>query len=86
MKRTTFTPAVGTVYANRGGGKFECINVHKEDCIINGSWHNIFRIERVTMQNIASGWTFTAHGCGIYEDGSIDWDYSTDGHFERIER
>lgn len=75
MKRTAFIPRVGTVYANRGGGKFECIDIR-----------TYRRIERITMQNIASGWTFTAHGCGIYEDGTIDWDYSTDGHFERIER
>lgn len=33
----------------------------------------------------AGGWTFTAIGCGIYEDGTIDWDYSgKDGRFEGV--
>ena len=35
------------------------------------------------MRNIQSGWTFTAHGVNIYEDGSIDWDFSTNGRFEK---
>ena len=37
------------------------------------------------VQNIKSGWTFYAHGVHIYEGqyvDSIDWEYSTGGHFE----
>lgn len=33
------------------------------------------------MRNILSGWTFRAHCINRYEDGSIDWDYSTGGRF-----
>ena len=29
-----------------------------------------------------SGWTFKAHGLGMYSDGRIDWDYSTGGRFK----
>ena len=36
------------------------------------------------MQNIASGWTFKANGVIQYEDDSVEWDYSTGGHFERL--
>lgn len=71
MKREKFTPKVGSIYRNNGGGTYKCIDTRYFD-------------GEAKMQNTASGWTLNAHGCGIYEDGSIDWDYSTEGHFERI--
>lgn len=37
------------------------------------------------MRNIATGWTLKAHGCGVYPDGTIDWDYSTNGYFANEE-
>ena len=37
------------------------------------------------MQNIESLWTLQANGCGMYGDGTIDWDYSTGGHFAQEE-
>lgn len=67
MKREKFTPTTDKVYTNNGGGVFRCLNV-----LANGI---------AVMRNINSGWTFTAKGCGIYEDGTIDWDYSTGGYF-----
>ena len=36
------------------------------------------------MVNVRSGWSFLAHGVGIYPDGRIDWDYSTDGRFTKF--
>lgn len=72
MKRTKFTPRQGDTYRNRGGGSFRCLR----SCAMH--------IHSAVMQNAASGWTFTAHGCGIYEDGTIDWDYSTGGRFEEV--
>lgn len=71
-ERTKFTPTPGRCYKNIGGGTFKCIRV-------GGSINECDAI----MRNIASGWTFTAHGCGIFEDGRIDWDYSSHGRFER---
>lgn len=71
MKRTKFTPEAGRTYRNAGGGTFRCLSPGREG--------------RALMQNVASGWTFTAIGCGIYEDGTIDWDYSgKDGRFEGV--
>lgn len=67
-KRTKFTPERGTIYANQGGGHFVCL----ASSAVAGE---------ATMQNIKSGWTFRAHGCGLYEDGTMDWDYSTGGVF-----
>ena len=37
------------------------------------------------MVNIRTGWTFTANGTGMYEDGTIDWDFSSNGHFSKME-
>ena len=67
--RKSFTPEVGGVYENESGGIFRCLGA--------AHWIN----NAVVMQNVRSGWTFKAHGVGIYKDGRIDWDYSTDGYF-----
>lgn len=66
-KRQKFNPVPRAVYPNAGGGTFRCV-YNLED-------------GKAVMQNIRSGWTFTAHGIGIYEDGSIDWDRSSGGYF-----
>lgn len=65
--RRSFTPQPGAGYWNQGGGVYDCISVQGERIAV--------------MQNRKSGWTFTAHGIGMYADGSIDWDYSTGGRF-----
>lgn len=71
MNRKPFTPQPGTGYRNQGGGIFDCIAATDESDVF-------------IMRNRASGWTFNAHGVGIYDDDSIDWNYSTDGHFESV--
>lgn len=73
MIRTKFTPAEGEQYKNAGGGTFRCLSSGKG-----------LPAGEATMQNVASGWTFEAHGCGIYDDGTIDWDYSTGGCFAEV--
>lgn len=65
--RTKFNPEVGETYKNHGGSEYRCISSDGE--------HNAI------MQNTSSRWTFIAKGCGIYEDGTIDWDHSTGGYF-----
>ena len=68
----SFTPEVGKVYHNHGGGDFKCTHV--------------FAYRRAAeMQNIRSGWTLVAHGIRQYTDGSIEWDYSTDGTFKTVD-
>lgn len=57
----------GRVYRNRGGGSYRCI-----DCAGTAA---------AKMQNTASGWTLLAHGTQMYPDGTIEWNYSTEGHF-----
>lgn len=71
--RTKFRPVKGCTYENAGGGIFRCTNLFN------------FFFNDAVMQNIKSGWTFVAHGVGVYEDGRIDWDYSTGGRFEEAQ-
>lgn len=66
MRGKRITPEQGKIYKNKGGGTFLCIRGFGGNAI---------------MSNTASGWTFKAHGVIQYDDGSIEWDYSTEGHF-----
>ena len=66
---TPFYPETGKVYRNAGGGEYYCRRGEASD-----AW----------MINVASGWSFHAHGCRRYPDGSIEWNYSTDGTFDEI--
>lgn len=68
MNRQSFIPEPGKTYHNQGGGDFKCLG--KPD-----------QVGSVPMENVLSGWILNAHGVGIYNDGSIDWDYSTGGYF-----
>lgn len=69
--RKSFTPETGRLYENEGGGIFRCLRI------------DTYRRTAV-MRNERSGWTFDAHGVGIYKDGRIDWDYSTGGFFAEV--
>ena len=61
---------VGKVYKNRGGSEYLCLGQ------IGGSaWD---------MLNIKSSWRLTAHIITMYEDGTIEWDYSSDGYFSNF--
>ena len=71
MNRESFEPYPGRIYTNHGGGRFLCIGGGEE------SFSSV-------MKNIASGWTLEAHNIGIYDDGTIDWDYSTGGFFKEM--
>lgn len=51
---------------------FECIK-----CITDDAYDRHAALVRSTV----TGWTMVVHGTNIYEDGSIDWDFSTGGHW-----
>ena len=62
-----FTPVEGKIYENAGGGRYICLAVLSD--------------REAKVQNTVSGWTCCAHGIVRYENGTIEWDYSTGGHF-----
>lgn len=71
--KRNITLEVGKTYKNRGGGTFVCLEVG-----------GFLRPGDAIVQNVASGWTCTAHGVTQYEDGAIEWDYSTGGRFMEV--
>lgn len=65
-KSKRIAPEVGTVYTNRNGSEYRC-----KEFIADGA----------IMERLKDGWTLNAHGVQQYEDGTIEWDYSTGGHW-----
>lgn len=61
-------PQIGEIYTNRNGGEYLCTNICNESVI---------------MERLKDGWTLEAHGVRQYSDGTIEWDYSTGGHWAR---
>ncbi|WP_195376961.1 hypothetical protein [Anaerotruncus rubiinfantis] len=57
----------GTIYTNKGGGKFLCTSDTCNDITY--------------FENVVSGWRLAAHCVTQYDDGTIEWDYSTGGMF-----
>lgn len=62
-------PMEGKVYRNRCGSDYRCESRRGG--------------VDAYMVRIPDGWTCLAHGVRQYEDGTIEWDYSTDGHWPR---
>lgn len=63
------TPVEGQVYLNHNGQRYRCTSV------INP--------ERATMERLSDGWTLIAVRTRQFEDGTIEWDHSVDGHWPR---
>ena len=63
-----FTLEIGKTYTNRNGSEYLCKDV----------WDDCSYLERVK-----DAWALVAHVITMYEDGTIEWDYSTGGHFPR---
>lgn len=77
-------PAVGKIYTNRSGGEFRCIYVtHYGDDALE-QWVVEHGEHIATFERVKDGWTLDAHGTQKYEDGTIEWNYSTGGHFPRL--
>lgn len=82
-KGTRIEPVVGQVYTNRGGGRFRCIAPSAAGPMF---WNGAGGCSNASavMQNVESGWTFTAKGILQFIDGTIEWDHSIDGRFEPV--
>ena len=83
-KGRPLVPALGQVYLNRGGGEYRCLS---RAPMTGTTYYNGAGSSSDTMalfQNVKSGWTFFAKGIIQYIDGTIEWDHSSDGHFEEV--
>jgi len=59
----------GCTYTNHNGSDYLCKSVPDENSAV--------------MERVTDGWTLVAHGIQRYGDGTIEWDYSTGGHWTR---
>lgn len=66
-KAKYFNPKVGKNYTNKNGISYLCLSVDGNS-------------EATFISN--SKWKFQAHGCQMYSNGMIEWNYSTGGYFE----
>lgn len=68
-ERRRFTPEIGTIYLNRNGSEYICTAVHETGGAV--------------MERLKDGYSLNAHGLLMYDDGTIEWDYSTGGSWTR---
>ena len=59
----------GHTYTNHNGSEYLCKSISECSSAI--------------MERVKNGWTLVAHGIQMYGDGTIEWDYSTGGHWTR---
>ena len=57
---------VGKVYCNRNGYEYRCLDSSEAEA---------------QLERISDGWQLTAHYVCIYADGTIEWGYSSGGHW-----
>lgn len=76
MKGKYIKPEVGKTYCNRTGGVYKC-TAHYETGRLDCGEHT------TTMVREPDGWALTAHGVQQYEDGTVEWNYSTGGHWSK---
>lgn len=69
MTERNYALAIGKTYTNRNDMKYLCKAIRMPGCYI--------------MERTTDGWTLEAHVITMYEDGTIEWDYSTGGHWPK---
>lgn len=72
MKAVNIIPVVGQTYQNRNGRQYLCMEVRKRHPLCDAA---------AVFRRLSDGWTLTAHGIVQYEDGTIEWNYSTGGRW-----
>ena len=63
MSRRKYSVKKNEVVQHKNGWYFICIEPGKNP----------------TLMNVKTGWEMVVHGLGQYDDGKIDWDFSTGG-------
>lgn len=76
MKATYIKPEIGQTYTLRNGGEYRCLRVWNTNKVHLGECSAVLIRDK-------DGWELTAHGIQQNEDGTIEWNYSTGGHWSR---
>ncbi len=81
MEKKYIIPVVGQIYTNRNGNEYLCT----ENCLYFSEEQEqrslVLGEHTSSMERVKDGWKLDAHGVIQYEDGTIEWNYSTGGHF-----
>lgn len=85
MRGKYIMPVVGQVYKNRNGWEYCCLS--------NAAYPNEDAAQRAVelgehqarMIRMSDGWSIIAHGLQQYGDGTVEWNYSTGGAFQKDE-
>jgi len=83
MGKRYIIPVIGEIYRNRNGSEYLCtgncsyLSEEQELRSLNLGEHIAY------LERVKDGWTLSAHGVILYEDGTIEWNFSTGGHFIR---
>lgn len=83
MEKRYIIPVIGEIYRNRNGNEYLCtgnrsyLSKEQELRSLNLGEHIAY------LERVKDGWTLSAHGVILYEDGTIEWNFSTGGHFIR---
>ncbi len=81
MQKNYIIPVTGRVYANQNGKMYRCTGsrTYPDEVVMQ---RTVELGEHVcSMLRLSDGWTIKAHGVYQYEDGSIEWRFSTNGSF-----
>lgn len=67
-------PEFGATYTLRNGGEYRCLFVSDADKVEQGGCSAV-------LVRVSDSWELIAHGVQQNENGTIEWDYSTGGHW-----
>lgn len=81
MRGTYIMPVVGQIYVNRNGNEYCCME--------NTDYPNPDDMQkavalgehRASMVRMKDGWSIQVCGLQQYDDGAVEWNYSTNGAF-----
>lgn len=85
MQKKYILPVVGQLYQNRNGREYCCLS--------NATYPNedaarkalALGEHQASMVRMSDGWCIVVHGIQQYEDGTVEWNYSTGGAFRKEE-
>lgn len=82
--RTEFMPVPGKVYENIGGGTYRCLNYATYTSRM-GHTEILPVMQNVCDAGNGTYWTLYAHNVRMYDNGKIDWAFSTQIGFCKYE-
>jgi len=81
LEKKYIIPVIGQTYVNRNGSEYLCTGNCFYDSKEQEQRSLVLGKHVAFMERVKDSWKLSAHGVIQYEDGTIEWNYSTGGHF-----